>query len=132
MLHCYTNFIFSVKVYFTDPVHVSSKNGHHYHTFKELLNWRHAILYLTYRICFLVGSTLQLNPLKYIFIHIHKNILWWIWSTHDWMTAQWTPSGLIACQQYMIIAMQRLDKHLAIHISNNRTYVILTDVINHY
>jgi hypothetical protein len=29
----------------------------------------------------------------------------------------------------MIIAMQRLDKHLAIHTCNNRSYVSLADVI---
>jgi hypothetical protein len=63
---------------------------------------------------------------------IFENVLWWIWSTHGWATARWIPSSLIACQQYMIIAMQRLDKHLAIRTCNNRSYVSLVDVITRY
>jgi hypothetical protein len=35
--------------------------------------------------------------------------LWRICSTHGLTTARWTPYSLIACHQYMIIAMQRLD-----------------------
>jgi hypothetical protein len=51
---------------------------------------------------------------------------------HGWTMARWTPSSLISFQQYMIIAMQRLDKHHAIRTCNNRRYVIVADVITRY
>jgi hypothetical protein len=41
-------------------------------------------------------------------------------------------TDLIACQKYMIIAMQRLDKQLAIRTCNNGRCVILADVIVRY
>jgi hypothetical protein len=40
--------------------------------------------------------------------------------THGWSTALWTPS-LSAYQQYVIVAMQRLDKHPATRANNGTT-----------
>jgi hypothetical protein len=39
---------------------------------------------------------------------------------------------LIACQQYMIIAMQWFDKHLVIGTCNNSSNIIVADVVTGY
>jgi hypothetical protein len=41
-------------------------------------------------------------------------------------------TDLIACQQYMIIAIQRVHKHRAIRTCNNSSYIIAADVITRY
>jgi hypothetical protein len=55
--------------------------------------------------------------------YVHPTVFWRIWWTNGWTTARWTPSSLSTWHQYMITAMQRLDKSPAIRASSSTTNV---------